>query len=252
MTPRLSILVPAFNEAARLASTIDRLEQFAGGIAGGCEILIVDDGSSDGTAALVEARAATVTRLIRGGTNRGKGAALRRGVAESRGEEVLLTDADLSTPLAAYERLRRELPEADLDLGSRAVAGAEVTGRQPWYRERMGKTFNLLVRWLVIDGFRDTQCGFKLLRGEVARSLFREMVIDRFAFDVELVWLASRRGLRVVEVGVPWADSPQSRVHPLRDSSRMLLDLFAIRWRHRREPLVPAASGAESGDRVLR
>ena len=102
----------------------------------------------------------------------------------------------------------------------------------------MGKVFNRLVRLFVVGGFRDTQCGFKLLDGGVARELFAAMVIDRFAFDVELVWLALRRGYRVTEVGVEWRDSPQSRVHPLRDASRMFVDLLRIRWRHRREPGV--------------
>jgi dolichyl-phosphate beta-glucosyltransferase len=128
------------------------------------------------------------------------------------------------------------------------VADSRITQHQPWHREAMGKVFNRLVRLLVVGGFRDTQCGFKLIDGPVARELFAAMVIDRFAFDVELVWLALRRGYRVREVGVEWRDSPQSRVHPLRDSSRMFFDLLRIRWNHRREPRTDRAASPTAGN----
>ncbi len=235
MAPRLSIVVPAYNEGPRLGATLERLSAFAASLAGGCEILVVDDGSRDATASIAESFAARGVRLLRQPENRGKGAALRAGTLASGGEEVLLCDADLSTPIEDYFRLREALDRHPLVLGSRAVAGARITRRQPLLRELMGKTFNLVVRTLAVRGFRDTQCGFKLLRGEVARSLFAALTIERFAYDVELVWLARRRGLAVAEVGVTWHDSPASRVHPIRDSRSMLLDVLRIRWRHRRE-----------------
>jgi dolichyl-phosphate beta-glucosyltransferase len=132
-------------------------------------------------------------------------------------------------------RLEAHLAEADLVLGSRSVASSRITRRQPLYRVLMGKTFNLLIRLLGVRGIHDTQCGFKLLRGDVARSLFADLTVDRFAYDVELVWLARRRGRSVAEVGVSWENSPDSRVHVVRDSLRMLRDVFLMRWRHRRE-----------------
>jgi dolichyl-phosphate beta-glucosyltransferase len=252
VSPRLTILIPAFNEAERIESTLTRIAAFAATIEGGAEILVVDDGSTDPTASVVLRSNAPHLRLLRMARNSGKGAALRAGVADSAGAEVLLCDADLSTPIEEYHRLRRELDDADLVLGSRGRPESRITLRQPWHREAMGRMFNRLVRWLVIDGFRDTQCGFKLLDGEAARALFASMRIDRFAFDVELVWLAVRRGYRVREVGVSWHDSPQSRVHPVRDSTRMLLDILRIRWRHRGEAHAkpgagPAGAAPDSG-----
>ncbi|MEO8274907.1 MAG: dolichyl-phosphate beta-glucosyltransferase [Thermoanaerobaculia bacterium] len=242
MAPQLSVVLPAFNESARIGPTLDRLGEFAGGVPGGVEILVVDDGSTDDTGVFAAQAEARAIRWLRFAENRGKGAALRAGVLASSGNEILLCDTDLSTPLAEYERLRPYLATAGVVLGSRGVADSRITLRQPRYRELMGKTFNLLVRSLVVAGIRDTQCGFKLLRGELARRLFADMQIDRFAFDVELVWLARRRGESVVEVGVTWHDSPASSVHPLRDAARMFLDVLKIRWLHRGEPAAATRS----------
>jgi dolichyl-phosphate beta-glucosyltransferase len=241
------VVVPAYNEAGRIGQTLERLDAFSRSLSSAVEIVLVDDGSGDGTAAVVERAALRNLSLIRLPRNVGKGGALRAGVAATAGTEVLISDADLSAPIDEYHRLRPHLDEADLVLGSRALAESQITRRQPWHREAMGKTFNWLVRTLVIGGFHDTQCGFKLLRGEIARELFGAMKIDRFAFDVELVWLAVRRGYVVREVGVTWHDSPQSRVHPLRDSSRMLADILRIRFLHRGEPRSgPGAAGGSS------
>lgn len=236
---QLSIVVPAFNEAARLGPTLDRLTAFARRLPGGAEILVVDDGSSDGTSGFALQPQYREIRWLRLPENRGKGAALRAGVLASTGAEVLLCDADLSTPIEEYARLRPHLAGAGLVLGSRGLADSKITRRQPAYRELMGRLFNVLVRVVAVGGIRDTQCGFKLLRGDLARSLFADMQIDRFAFDVELVWLARRRGATVREVGVAWHDSPASSVHALRDSARMLADVLRIRWRHRGEPSAP-------------
>lgn len=238
MSPALSVVIPAYNEARRLGSTLDRVTEYLRGRQGSegeHEVLVVDDGSTDDTARRVASYPDPLVRLVRQPENRGKGAALRRGVAESRGERVLLCDADLSTPIQEVERLASRLDDgADVAIGSRAVAGADVQKHQPFYRELMGKTFNRIIRLLGVRGLRDTQCGFKLLDGEVARRLFRMLRTDGFAFDVELVWLARRHGLRVDEVGVRWIDSPDTRVHALYDSARMLRDVLLMRWRHRR------------------
>lgn len=230
----LSVVIPAFNEAKRIAATLERVADYLDGRPGEYEVLLVDDGSLDGTSQVAAAYRDRGVRVLRLPENRGKGAALRCGVLESRGSRVLLTDADLSAPIEELERLEPHLARAELVLGSRAVADSRITRRQPWYREMMGKTFNLLIRILGVRGIRDTQCGFKLLDGEVARELFRDLTVHRFAYDVELVWLARRRGYRVVEVGVTWANSGTSTVHPVRDGARMLWDVLRFRWRHRR------------------
>jgi dolichyl-phosphate beta-glucosyltransferase len=227
----LSVVVPAYEEAARLGASLDRILAFLAGRGERFEVLGVDDGSRDATADVAARfvdRGVVVHRLE---TNRGKGAALRVGVLASRGRRVLLTDADLSAPIEDLPRLEARMPEAELVLGSRAMATSRITRRQPLYRELMGKTFNLFVRLAGVRGLHDTQCGFKLLDGEVARDLFRDLTVDRFAYDVELVWLARQRGHRVVEEGVRWADSPDSRVHAFRDSLHMMWDLVRLRLR---------------------
>lgn len=231
----LSIVIPAFNEAQRLGPTLRRVVDYLRQNGADYEVLVVDDGSTDATSEVAGEFAREGVRVLRQEVNRGKGAVLKAGVLASRGREVLLTDADLSTPIEDLERLRPHLAEAELVLGSRAVAGSEIARHQPLYREMMGRTFNLIIRLLGVRGLRDTQCGFKLLRGEVARRLFAELRIERFAYDVELVWLARRHGYRVAEVGVRWADSPSTRVNPLTDSSRMFWDVLALRWRDWRE-----------------
>jgi dolichyl-phosphate beta-glucosyltransferase len=238
----LSIVVPAYNEAARIGATLERLTRWAAQRRPRPEILVVDDGSRDATPEVVGLHAAAGVRLIRLRENRGKGAALRAGVLASTGARVLLTDADLSTPIEELERLEARLLDADVVLGSRDLAESKITRRQSWPRELAGKTFNFFIRVFGVRGFRDTQCGFKLLRGEVARRLFAETTVDRFAYDVELVWLALERGYRVVEIGVEWRNDPASSVRVVRDGLRMLVDVARFRRRHRRGAVGAAAS----------
>jgi len=227
----LSVVIPAYNEALRLGPSLQRVVTYLRQRGESYEVLVVDDGSTDATADVEQELAAEGVRVLRQEVNRGKGAVIKVGVLASRGREVLLVDADLSTPIEELAKLRPHLTEAPLVLGSRSVEGSEVAQRQPFYREMMGRTFNLIIRILGIRGLHDTQCGFKLLAGDVARRLFAELTIERFAYDVELVWLARRHGYRVVEVGVRWSDSPSSKVNPLSDSLRMLWDVLALRWR---------------------
>jgi len=229
----LSVVVPAFNESHRLAGTLERILDYLSAQGGSFEVVVVDDGSDDATPSLAQSFAARGVRLLRHDRNRGKGAALATGVAASRGDWVLLCDADLATPIEELETLRARAPEVDLVAGSRATTGARIVRRQPFYREAMGKTYNRWLRLLGLTELSDTQCGFKLVRGEPARRLFERLTIGRFAWDVELLHLARREGLRVVEVGVVWRHEPESKVHAVRDSWRMLLDSLRLWWRER-------------------
>lgn len=231
-SPDLSIVIPAYNEEARLGASLETATAFVAARGLDAEILVVDDGSADRTSEIAERFADRGVRAIRQIPNRGKGAAVRRGVLESRGRRVLISDADFSTPVEEVETLAPHLEDARLAIGSRAVRGARITLHQPLYRELMGKTFNFLIQCLGVRGVRDTQCGFKLLDGETARDLFADLVTPGFAFDVELIWLAQRRGHAIAEVGVEWRNSPDSRVDPLLDPPRMLLEILRFRWLH--------------------
>lgn len=233
MVPRLAVVVPAFEEEARLAPSLGRILDFLEARGEPFEIVVVDDGSTDGTFGVAGRFSARGVRVLRLPVNRGKGAAVRTGLQATTATRVLITDADLSTPIEELGRLEPELARAEVVLGSRAAAGARLPVRQPWYRELAGRTFNRLVRLAGVRGIRDTQCGFKLLDGEAARALARELTVDRFAWDVELVWLARHRGLRLIEVGVEWRNDPATRVRLMRDSLRMLVDVIAFRRRHR-------------------
>ncbi len=238
-TPRISVVVPAYNEAARLGPPLALAAAWLARQGSPSEILVVDDGSRDRTAAVAEELARTSPvpiRVLRNGQNRGKGYSVKHGVLEARGEFVLVSDADFSTPIEDLPRLLAPLEArvCDLAIGSRGLPDSRIEVRQAWWREAMGRTFNRILRVLTGLRFRDTQCGFKVLRREAVLPLFRAARIERFAWDVEILCLARRAGLRVCEMPVRWRNSADSRVHPVRDSVRMLRDtLRVVRWLRR-------------------
>lgn len=233
----LSVVVPAYNEAARLGPTLEAVAGWLMGHAPGSEIVVSDDGSTDATRQVAEdfaGQSPVPVRVVGGARNEGKGAAVRRGVLAARGRYVLYSDADLSTPIEEVEKLHAALLRgADLAFGSRSVRGARVERRQPLYRMLMGKTFNKIVRLVTGLDVVDSQCGFKLMRREVAALLFGEMRLDGFAFDVELLYLARRHGLKIAEVPVRWINDPASKVDPIRHSAEMLRDVLRIPLLHR-------------------
>ena len=232
MQPRLSIVIPAFNEERRLPVTLERICTFLGGRDDWrpAELIVVDDGSTDSTAATARAFAPPADielAVLTLGTNRGKGAAVRAGLAVTRGARVLISDADLATPIEELDELAgRAVP---LAVGSRAVRRELIGRRQPLPRDLMGRSFNLFLRLLGLTALRDTQCGFKLLDGELARRLAAELQLDGFAFDVELLARAARAGAAIAEVPVRWNHVEESRVRPLRHGLAMLADAVRIR-----------------------
>ncbi|HXI12327.1 MAG TPA: dolichyl-phosphate beta-glucosyltransferase [Thermoanaerobaculia bacterium] len=229
----VSIIIPAYNEAARIGDTIRRLLAYRHEPdAGILEIIVVDDGSRDGTTSIVKSmQAEPALRLISYGANAGKGYAIRRGVVEAKGDLILLSDADLSTPIEELVLLRHALKTADIAIGSRAIDPAKVRIKQNKLRRRLGITFNRLLKVVTGLPFGDTQCGFKLLPREAARKIFSIATIDRFAYDVEMLMIAKSAGYSVAEVPVLWFNSENSRVRIVRDSLRMFIDVLLIRRR---------------------
>jgi dolichyl-phosphate beta-glucosyltransferase len=197
----------------------------------GFEIIVVDDGSRDGTSRIVSdaASADSRVRLLRNERNRGKGYSVRRGVQASAGDLVLFSDADLSTPIEEFDKFLRSIDDFDVVIASRSLPDSDVVVHQPFYREYMGKMFNLIVQVVIFRGVIDTQCGFKLMTRKAADALFNLSRIDSFSFDVELILIARRCGFKVKDIPVKWIDSRGSKVHPIRDSAHMLLDLFRIK-----------------------
>jgi dolichyl-phosphate beta-glucosyltransferase len=244
--PELSLVIPAFNEAARLPRTLERVRAFLDARPGGYEILVVDDGSSDATAEIARAAGASV-RVLRHEPNRGKGYAVRRGMLAATGARRLMTDADLSTPIEELARLEGEIDRGcDVAIGSRAVAGARIEVRQPLYREAMGRLFNLLVQLLLLPGLKDTQCGFKLFTAAAAEAAFGACRLDGFSFDVEALYVARRRGLRVVEVPIVWRNDAATRVG-IGGGSAAFLDLLRIRLAALRGGYGPRGSRPAGG-----
>lgn len=235
--PFLSIVVPAYNEELRLGETLRKIGAYLDASGVDAEILLVDDGSKDRTAELAAAALkGRRGRVVSNGENRGKGYSVRHGLLEAQGRFVLLTDADLSTPIEEHAKLAAAVRDGDLDvaIGSRALAESDVQVRQHWIRQMMGRTFNRIIRGLTGLPFQDTQCGFKLMDRERVRPLFEKMVVDRFAFDVELLFLCERFGLSVREIPVTWRNAPGSKVSIVGDPANMVLDVLRVRWRFRR------------------
>lgn len=226
----LSVVLPAYNEEARLGASLGRLTEFLRRRGGPYEVVVVDDGSSDGTRALAERRAQTdrAIRVIGFECNRGKGAAVRAGMLAARGEWILMSDVDLATPLEELERLEARRDRADVVVASRALPGAQIEVRESAAREWLGRGYNCAVRLMAVPGVRDTQCGFKLWSRRAARAVFSRLAIARFSFDVESLMLARRLGYRLVEVPVRWRHDARSTVRVGRDGARMAIDLVRI------------------------
>jgi glycosyltransferase involved in cell wall biosynthesis len=230
--PELSIVIPSYNEEARLPRGLEKIRAYVAAHHPDAEVIVVDDGSKDGTAQVVEEwqREWPALRLVPNGRNRGKGYSVRHGMLEARGRIALFTDADLSAPIDEAEKLLAALGDADVAIGSRAVDRNLIAVHQSRLREFAGIVFNRCVRLFTGLSFQDTQCGFKAFRTEPSRVIFEQQRIERFGFDPEILFLAKRHGLRAVEVPVRWAHDPATKVHVVRDSMNMFLDLAVIRW----------------------
>jgi glycosyltransferase involved in cell wall biosynthesis len=230
-TPELSIIIPSYNEELRLPATLERIAAYLATSGRDAEVLVVDDGSKDGTAAVAEYFRVKIPtlRVISNGVNRGKGYSVRHGMQEARGRIALFTDADLSAPIEEAGKLIDALETYDLAIGSRAMDRSLITVHESLFREFAGIIFNKIVRIILWLPFVDTQCGFKAFLRERCKVIFEQQTIERFGFDPELLFLAHRHGLRAVEIPVRWGHSPATKVSMLHDSIQMFIDVFTIR-----------------------
>ncbi len=227
----LSIVIPAYNEARRIGRTLEEIQNYVRRNSFAVEIIVVDDGSADGTASVVDG--VPGVRILRNEHNRGKGYSVRRGILDARGELILFTDADLSAPIEEADKLLElmKATNADAVVGSRALRRELIGVHQSPFREWGGRFFNLLVRLFAGLEVSDTQCGFKLFRRATTRRAFELQRSERFGFDPEVLFLIHHLGGKVLEVPVRWNHNSETKVHYLRDSTHMTLDLMALRWR---------------------
>ena len=235
MSKELSIVVPAFNESARIVPSLEKILTYVREKGLDAELIVVDDGSSDDTAEIAgkvaEKYDEIKTNVIRHKQNRGKGNAVKTGLLAAEADIALFSDADLSTPIEEAEKLIGPISNGEMDLtfGSRALDRSLIGTHQPWRREQGGKVMNFVIRKMSGLGFADTQCGFKAFNMKKFRPLLDVMTVDRFGFDVEFLFVAKYHGLRLAEIPVRWNDVEGSKVSVFRDTRRMFSELALIR-----------------------
>jgi dolichyl-phosphate beta-glucosyltransferase len=228
-----SIVIPAYNEGQRLGATLEKVLGYVRGQGWNAEVIVVNDGSRDNTAELVRefAKKNPLLRLVENPGNRGKGYAVRNGMLNARGEVVVFSDADLSSPIEEMPKLLAALAAgADIAIGSRWLRAELQTQRQSLHRQVFGRVFNLLLRIILGLRFKDTQCGFKAFTRRAVQTIFPLQRIERWGFDPEILFLARKFGFRVEEVAVLWGHSGDTRIHPLLDGARMFWEMMRIRW----------------------
>ena len=233
MSPKYSIVIPAYNEGARLGATLEKVLAYVRAQRWDAEVVVVNDGSRDNTAEIVKnfANREPALRLIDNPGNHGKGYSVRNGMLNARGEILLFSDADLSSPIEEAPKLFSAIEQgADIAIGSRWLRAETQTQRQPLYRQLFGRVFNILLRLTLGLPFKDTQCGFKAFTQKAAQTVFGLQKIERWGFDPEILFLARKFGLQVQEVPVAWGHSGGTRINPLVDGSRMFQDMLRIRW----------------------
>ena len=233
MSPKYSIVIPAYNEGARLGATLEKVLAYVRAQGWDAEVVVVNDGSRDNTAEIVKTFAArgAALRLVENPGNRGKGYSVRNGMLNARGQILLFSDADLSSPIEEAPKLLSALEQgADIAIGSRWLRAETQTQRQPLHRQVFGRIFNILLRLTLGLPFKDTQCGFKAFTQKAAQTVFPLQKIERWGFDPEILFLARKFGLKVKEVPVAWGHSGGARINPLIDGARMFQEMLRIRW----------------------
>lgn len=230
---KYSIVIPAYNESARISATLERVLAYVAKQGWDTEVIVVNDGSRDDTAEIVRKFSQTHPhlRLLENPGNRGKGYSVRNGMLQASGDILLFSDADLSSPIEEAEKLFAAIAGgADIAIASRWLQTEVQTQRQPFYRQLFGRIFNLMLRASLGLKFKDTQCGFKAFTRPAALAIFPLQRIERWAFDPELLYIARKKGFKVAEVPTSWAHSEGTRISPLRDGPRMFVEMLKIRW----------------------
>jgi dolichyl-phosphate beta-glucosyltransferase len=252
-----SIVIPAYNESERLPATLDKVLAHIAQQNWNAEVIVVNDGSRDNTPDVVReyARRNSSVRLVENPGNRGKGYSVRNGMSQAKGDILLFSDADLSSPIYEADKLFRGLAQgADVAIGSRWLDANLQTQRQPFYRQLSGRVFNLLLRVILGLKQKDTQCGFKAFTRRAGQAIFPLQRIERWGFDPEILYIANKFGFRTVEVPVEWANDERSKISPLRDGSRMFMEVCKIRWNAIRGlyaiPKTPEAPQGVAGSRL--
>lgn len=233
LDPTYSIVIPAYNESARLGASLEKVLSYVHSQKWNAEVIVVNDGSRDNSADIVRSFAAKdpILRLVENPGNRGKGYSVRHGMLNAKGEILLFSDADLSSPIEEAPKLLKALESgADIAIGSRWLRAETQTQRQPLHRQVFGRIFNLLLRLTLGLQFKDTQCGFKAFKRAAAQAIFPLQKIERWGFDPEVLFLARKLGFKVQEIPVAWGHSGGTRINPLVDGSRMFLEMLRIRW----------------------
>jgi dolichyl-phosphate beta-glucosyltransferase len=233
LDPTYSIVIPAYNESARLGATLEKVLAYVHAQGWDAEVIVVNDGSRDNTAEIVRAYSAKdpALRLVENPGNHGKGYSVRNGMLHARGKIVLFSDADLSSPIEEALKLFRALDAgADIAIGSRWLRAETQTQRQPLHRQLFGRIYNLILRVTLGLQFKDTQCGFKAFKQTAVQAIFPLQKIERWGFDPEILFLARKLKFKVQEVSVAWGHSGGTRINPLVDGSRMVMEMFRIRW----------------------
>jgi dolichyl-phosphate beta-glucosyltransferase len=251
--PTYSIVIPAYNESARLGATLEKVLAYVHDQRWDAEVVVVDDGSRDSTAGVVRNFAAKdpAVRLLENPGNRGKGYSVRNGVLNARGSIVIFSDADLSSPIEESAKLLRALEGgADIAIGSRWLRVETQTQRQPLHRQLFGRIFNLLLRITLGLQFKDTQCGFKAFKRPAAQTIFSLQKIERWGFDPEILFLARKAGFTVQEIPVAWGHSGETRINPLVDGWAMFLEMLRIRWYDLTGKYDPGATIADTASVV--
>lgn len=236
--PFLAVIVPAYNEEPRIVSTLERMRAYFSGRTYSWTVTVVSDGSTDATESLAAGFSLGDSRfnLIAYKPNRGKGYATRKGILSVEAEFILFSDADLAAPIEEIEKLLPEVEKgADVAIGSRPLKESRLEVRQPWHREMLGRCFNLAVQFFAIRGIKDTQCGFKVFKRDVAKDVFARCKLDGFSFDFEALMIARDLGYKIAEVPIRWSHQEGSKVVLLRDGPKMLWDLIKLRiWGKRK------------------